>query len=66
MLAVGLTGVSGEFLAGDAIEVFGPDGVVFAKGLASLGSEAALAAIGEHAIEAIHRDDFVVLPAAAD
>ncbi|MFT4596207.1 MAG: glutamate 5-kinase [Paracrocinitomix sp.] len=66
LLAVGLTGVSGEFLAGDAIEVFGPDGVVFAKGLASLGSEAALAAIGEHAIEAIHRDDFVVLPAAAD
>lgn len=63
LLAVGLTGVHGEFLAGDAIEVLGPDGVVFAKGLASLGSEDASAAIGERAVEVVHRDDFVVLPA---
>lgn len=65
LLAVGLTDVAGEFQAGDAIEVIGPDGVVFAKGLAGLSSPDARAAIGGRSIEAIHRDDFVLLPAAA-
>ena len=64
LLAVGLTSVTGSFLAGDAIDVIGPDGVAFAKGLAGLSTEEAVAAIGERAIEAVHRDDFVLLPAA--
>jgi len=63
LLAVGLTGVSGQFLAGDAIEVVGPDGEVFAKGLAGLSAPEAEAAIGAREVEAIHRDDFVLLPA---
>ena len=62
LLAVGLAGVNGDFVAGDAVEVAGPDGVVFAKGLAMFGSGELEAAIGEQDVEAIHRDDFVVLP----
>ncbi|MCL4118441.1 UNVERIFIED_CONTAM: hypothetical protein GTU68_041650, partial [Idotea baltica] len=66
LLAVGLTGVSGEFVAGDAIEVVGPDDVVFAKGLVGLASDEAITAVGEQSVEVIHRDDFVLLPAAVD
>lgn len=62
LLAVGLTQVDGEFVAGDAVEVHGPDGVVFAKGLVNLDAGELRNAIGERAIEAIHRDAFVVLP----
>ncbi len=65
LLAVGLTAVTGEFVAGDAIDVVGPDGVAFAKGLAGMNSIEAQAAIGEHEVKAIHRDDFVLLPAAS-
>ena len=65
LLAVGLTGVAGEFLAGEAIEVVGPDGVAFAKGLAGIDMDDAVNSIGKREVEAIHRDDFVLLPAAA-
>lgn len=63
LLAVGLTGVGGDFLAGEAIEVVGPEGDVFAKGLAGLSATEAEASIGAREVEAIHRDDFVLLPA---
>lgn len=62
LLAVGITAVEGDFAPGDAVEVAGPDGVVFAKGLTGLGIGQARSAIGERSVEAIHRDDFVVLP----
>lgn len=62
LLAVGLTQVIGEFAAGDAVEVHGPDGEVFAKGLVGLDAGDLRDAIGERAIEAIHRDAFVILP----
>lgn len=62
LLAVGVTAVDGEFAAGAAVEVAGPDRVVFAKGLAALDHEGLTEAIGEREVEAIHRDDFVVLP----
>jgi len=62
LLAVGLTSVTGEFVAGDAVGVAGPDGVVFAKGLVNLGAAELALQVGAHAVEAIHRDDFVVLP----
>ncbi len=64
LLAVGLTEVNGQFAAGDAIEVVGPDGATFAKGLAGLSSVDAVESIGQREIEVVHRDDFVVLPAA--
>jgi glutamate 5-kinase len=62
LLTVGVLAVSGEFLAGSAVEVAGPDGVVFAKGLTSLDSTGLGESIGERSVEAIHRDAFVVLP----
>lgn len=59
LLAVGVSRVDGKFEAGDAVDLAGPDGVVFAKGLAS-------AAAGELAgrprgVEAVHRDRLVLL-----
>ena len=62
LLAVGVTGVDGEFDAGDAVEVAGPDGTVFAKGLASAAADVLRDAVGEKAFEVIHRDAFVLLP----
>lgn len=62
LLAVGVTAVHGEFGAGDAVEVAGPDGAVFAKGLAGIGASEIRVAIEQRSGEAIHRDDFVVLP----
>ena len=69
LLAVGVRSVSGEFVAGDAVEVAGPDGEVFAKGLVRLPSARLDAVIGrrteEHEAgtpeELIHRDDLVLL-----
>ncbi len=70
LLAVGVQSVQGEFYAGDAVEVAGPDGEVFAKGLVSLPSARLDAVIGRRTDEfgagtpeeLIHRDDMVVLP----
>lgn len=62
LLAVGITGADGDFVAGDAVEVVGADGEPFAKGLIGLDAAAMRDAIGAHSVEVIHRDDFVVLP----
>lgn len=62
LLAVGVTSATGTFDAGDAVEVVGPDGEVFAKGLVGHTGDHVRASIGERAVEVIHRDDFVVLP----
>ena len=69
LLAVGVRSASGEFVAGDAVEVAGPDGEVFAKGLVRMPSARLDTVIGrrstEHAAgtpeELIHRDDLVLL-----
>ena len=69
LLPAGIVRVEGRFGAEDAVEVVGPDGVVFAKGLVRH-SSAVLASLAgrrttelpegaEH--EAVHRDDLVVL-----
>jgi len=62
LLAVGVTSVSGSFAPGDAVEVVGSDGCVFARGLAGVASGDVASAVGERSVEVIHRDDFVVLP----
>lgn len=62
LLAVGVTEVDGEFDAGAAVEVVGPDGSAFAKGLVSADAATLRAAVGEKAVEVIHRDAFVLLP----
>ncbi|MCY3786339.1 MAG: glutamate 5-kinase [bacterium] len=69
LLAVGVYSASGEFVAGDAVEVAGPDGEVFAKGLVRMPSARLDAVIGRRSAEheagtpeeLIHRDDMVLL-----
>ncbi len=65
LLAVGITSVSGDFAAGAAVEVLGPDGELVGKGLVALDADALRASLGKHSSEvggeAIHRDDLVVL-----
>jgi glutamate 5-kinase len=70
LLAAGVTRVDGSFDADDAVEVAGPDGAVFAKGLSRLDGEGARRAAGRRSDELpdgvpwlVHRDDLVVLPA---
>lgn len=62
LLAVGLTGVSGSFAVGDAVDIVGADGAVFAKGLVSADVSSLAASIGQRSVEAVHRDSLVVLP----
>jgi glutamate 5-kinase len=70
LLPAGVLRVHGRFSAGDAIEVAGPDGQPFAKGLVQLGSSQLAAVAGRRTAdldegvphEVVHRDDLVVLP----
>lgn len=58
LLAVGVVGVEGRFEAGDAVELVGPDGVPFAKGIAGSGPKEILAR--PRGLEAVHRDRLVL------
>jgi glutamate 5-kinase len=70
LLAAGVTQVVGSFDADDAVELVGPDGLVFAKGLARIDSAGLAAVAGRRREElpdgtpawVVHRDDLVVLP----
>ncbi len=70
LLAVGVVGASGSFGPGDAVELAGPDGAVFAKGLVAAGSDVIAELAGRRSAElppgapdeVVHRDDLVVLP----
>ena len=59
LLPAGVREVRGRFVRDDAVEVAGPDGRVFAKGLVRVGA-AELPEGLTH--EVVHRDDLVVLP----
>jgi glutamate 5-kinase len=73
LLAVGITGASGEFAAGDIVDIAGPDGVAFARGKSNFGREeipalagrksADLQALypGRRHLEVVHRNDLVLL-----
>jgi len=65
LLGVGVTGCDGDFAAGDAVEVVGPDGAVVARGLVAYDAAdvARLAGLATAAYgrEVIHRDDLAVL-----
>jgi glutamate 5-kinase len=73
LLAVGITRVEGTFPAGVPVDVVGPDGAVFARGLTSFSSDELRAMAGRGTGEAreqlgerfrrpaIHRDQLVVL-----
>jgi len=58
LLAVGVVGCDGTFVPGDAVELAGPDGAVFAKGIASAG--ASELAGRPRGLEAVHRDRLVL------
>jgi glutamate 5-kinase len=70
LLPAGVTGVRGAFDADSAVEIVGPDGAVFAKGLCRYTSRDLVASLGLRTAdlpdgtphEVVHRDDLVVLP----
>ena len=70
LLPAGVRGVEGTFDADDAVEVIGPDGRPFAKGLVRYSSVVLAELAGSRTSElpegvpheVIHRDDLVVLP----
>lgn len=70
LLAAGVTGVDGAFDVDDAVEVAGPDGTVFAKGLVRVDAATARSMAGKRSTELpegtapwlLHTDDLVVLP----
>jgi glutamate 5-kinase len=62
LLPVGIFEVQGSFPEGAAVEVLDPGGQLVAKGLAQIGSSELTGLIGKRSeVEAIHRDDLVVL-----
>ncbi len=65
LLAVGITGVDGDFEAGSAVEVAGEGAAVIGKGLVAMTAEEVRRSIGRHSSEVggvvVHRDDLVVL-----
>jgi glutamate 5-kinase len=73
LLAAGVTGVSGAFVAGDPVDLAGPDGVPVARGLVNFdaGEVPSLLGRSSHDLkrdlgaayerEVVHRDDLVVL-----
>jgi glutamate 5-kinase len=70
LLPAGVVAVKGPFDADDAVEIAGPDGVVFAKGLVRQSSARVAEWAGRRTStlppdqphEVVHRDDLVVLP----
>jgi glutamate 5-kinase len=70
LLTAGIRAVDGDFDVDAAVEVIGPDGLAFAKGLVRMSATTLRAAMGKRSTEladdlpgeAIHRDDLVVLP----
>jgi glutamate 5-kinase len=70
LLPAGIRAVEGTFDEAAAVEVVGPDGAVFAKGLVRMSGAELRQAMGKRSSElpedlrreAIHRDDLVVLP----
>jgi glutamate 5-kinase len=69
LLAAGITGVVGEFLADDPVELVGPDGVVVARGLVAYDARELPGLLGrktadlapEHRREVVHRDEMVLV-----
>ena len=69
LLSAGVTGVLGDFGAGDPVELVGPDGVPVARGLVGYDAAELPDLLGrstreldpEHRREVVHRDDLVLL-----
>ncbi len=73
LLPAGITGVTGTFVAGDPVDLAGPDGAVVARGLVNFDAAELPALLGRsthdlkrelgaaYEREVVHRDDLVVL-----
>ena len=69
LLAAGITGVTGDFLADDPVELVGPDGVVVARGLVAYDAREMPGLLGrktgdlspEFRREVVHRDEMVLV-----
>lgn len=73
LLAVGVTGATGEFTPGDVVNIAGPDGAVIARGKTRFGSDEIGAIAGKKGdalgalyptrkrLEVVHRDDLALL-----
>ena len=69
LLAAGITGVTGDFLADDPVELVGPDGVVVARGLVAYDAREMPGLLGrktgdlapEYRREVVHRDEMVLV-----
>ena len=66
LLPAGVTGAEGEFVAGDPVELCGPDGAAVARGLVAYDAVELPALLGRSTREQglrelVHRDDLVVL-----
>ena len=74
LLAAGITGVEGSFVAGDPVDLVDPDGAPVARGLVNFDADELPSLLGRstHALklelgaayerEVVHRDDLVLLP----
>lgn len=70
LLPAGVTAVEGGFLADQGVEIAGPDGAVFAKGLARTSAADLRGVAGSRTVdlpegmvhEVVHRDDLVIVP----
>jgi glutamate 5-kinase len=73
LLAAGLTGATGQFVAGDPVDLCGPDGVAIARGLVNFDADEVPSLLGRssqelkrelgaaYEREVVHRDDLVLL-----
>ncbi|MGO9854218.1 MAG: glutamate 5-kinase [Acidimicrobiales bacterium] len=61
LLAAGVTGVDGGFRPDEAVEIAGPDGQVFAKGLVRVHADRAPEWMGRRSQVVVHRDDLVLV-----
>ncbi|CCG02481.1 glutamate 5-kinase [Blastococcus saxobsidens] len=69
LLAAGITGIAGDFLADDPVELVGPDGAVVARGLVAYDAREMPGLLGrktgdlppEHRREVVHRDEMVLV-----
>lgn len=70
LLSAGVIDVSGAFEESDIVEITGPDGVVFARGMVTMDAASLAQAKGRRSVdlpaqipaEAVHRDDLVIVP----
>jgi glutamate 5-kinase len=59
LLAVGVTGHADDFRAGDGVEIYGPEGELVARGIASV--DAGALAGRPTGVEVVHRDRMIVV-----